>query len=285
MNLQRSEFTAALLISHPQIQNLSLPSEKSRQLQSVLDDIYPLALPTLRLVETTPREIILRKALIDGIDAVLRSDFRKMLPLCTPEDEFHASEEDVDMSRDNEICHIEALNPFRHYTANTVQPLLTIFLQRLNSIFYLFEENELELHFEEVSEPSSSPPNSVLAQLCLALALGAQVSNGGNDDQMIMWYENGRRYLDVENWQSELWVMRALALISMYHIEERRETSRHYLGKSPFSGLDLMLMHLGTALDIGRAHLLDDGTCVGCSDLPEHMKWHRLWSSVRFLQK
>ena len=68
-----------------------------------------------------------------------------------------------------------------------------------------------------------------MCELCLVIALGVQISDHGSMDQVIVWYENGRRYMDNENWEEELWVMRALLLISMYHIGEKVDTSRYDL--------------------------------------------------------
>jgi hypothetical protein len=45
-----------------------------------------------------------------------------------------------------------------------------------------------------------------------------------------VWYENGQRYLDNDRWDMNLNVMRALALISMLHMNERPATTHHYLG-------------------------------------------------------
>ena len=184
-----------------------------------------------RLSETFPREHVIKSSLVDDVEAVLRNGTRRALSIYTSEDEFQMFG-DLDVLRGNETCHVRALNPFNHYTAATIIPVVHTFLERINSVFYFFHEGELENHIEMVSDASSSLPNSAIAELCLALALGIQISNGGNDDQMIMWYENGRRYLDAENWHNEPWVMRAMALISLYHIEERMDTSWHYLGQS-----------------------------------------------------
>ena len=186
-----------------------------------------------RLLETPPSEKTIRDSLVDDVEAVLRNGFRKTFPTYTSEDELHMFG-DLNVLKGHETYHVRALNPFNHYTAATIIPVINTFLQRINSIFFFFDEGELEHHVEIVLEASSSLPNSVIAELCLALALGTQISNGGNDDQMIMWYENGRRYLDAENWHNEVWVIRAMALISLYHIEERMETSWHYLSQSLF---------------------------------------------------
>ena len=132
------------------------------------------------------------------------------------------------MKRSNRMVHVQALNPFDHYTMLAVKPFLVMFLQRINSVWYFFDEEALNELLK--LEAYTSLPNSKMSELCMVLALGAQVSNGGNDDKSIMWYENARRYLDNENWGDELWIMRVTALISLYHIGERPDTSRHYLG-------------------------------------------------------
>ena len=129
------------------------------------------------------------------------------------------------------IPHVQALNPFDHYPASIFQPCLDAFVQRVNSIFFFFNEEDLEQRFRIVSERSAGLPNGEMSELCLILALGAQMRTGGNDDGTIMWYENGRRYLDDQNWCNELWLMRATALISLFHLEQRPDTSRHYLGR------------------------------------------------------
>ena len=128
------------------------------------------------------------------------------------------------------VSHIEALNPFDHYAASAFQPFLDAFIARVNSVFFFFDEKALEQRFQMLSKGAPVVPKSDISELCLVLALGAQMSNGDNDDQTIMWYENGRRYLDNENWRNELWTMRPMALVSLYHLSERPDTSRHYLG-------------------------------------------------------
>ena len=68
-----------------------------------------------------------------------------------------------------------------------------------------------------------------MCELCLALAVGSQWSDDGHDGSFLMWYENGRRCLDDTHWDHEPWVMRAMALISMYHLGGRPDTAQHYL--------------------------------------------------------
>ena len=126
--------------------------------------------------------------------------------------------------------HVRAINPFAHYDRALVLPLLHCFLCRVNSVFYFFGDGELERYMDLELDSIFGLANQTMSELCLVLALGAQASDNESDDRTIMWYENGRRYLDDENWRDDLWVMRTMALVSIYHMAERRDTSRHYLG-------------------------------------------------------
>jgi hypothetical protein len=184
-----------------------------------------------------------------------------------------------------EIHHVSAVNPLRVYAAQEVKQLLKSFSSKVNSIFCLFKRRELEHYYDMVTETTSSFPNRIMCELCLALALGAQTDNLDNADKTIMWYENGRRYLDDDDWMSKLWVMRAMTLISIYHIEERRGTAYHYLSSSSFlfdnqSGLSVV----GVATSIGRANLLDHGMPHGQPD-GETSQWLHVWRTVGFLNK
>jgi hypothetical protein len=70
----------------------------------------------------------------------------------------------------------------------------------------------------------------------------------------IMWYENGRRYLDDCDWNLDPTVMQILALISMFHMAQRPATSSHYLGKNYLAILTLGLKFADAALRIGEAN-------------------------------
>lgn len=136
-------------------------------------------------------------------------------------------------SRADKFHHTQAINPFNIAVATEVKVHLAYFQTRINSIFFLYDTRELESLVQVVSNTFLNTPNQIMCELCLAIALGVQISDYGSMDQVIMWYENGRRYLDDENWGNELWAMRALILISLYHIGERIDTSRYYLSQCP----------------------------------------------------
>lgn len=215
----------------PQAKNRSLSSEESLQLQQKFPDLYLAAQSTLQPSEDSRTGDTLLESLVDSIQRMLTKADRRTLPMSSLEDESHVGE-GSSISSGSRLHHVHALNPFNHFGASAVRPFLSLFLDRVNSVFYFFDEGELERYFTMVSEATSSLSNEKMSELCLVLALGAEMSNGGNDDKAIMWYENGRRYIDDKNWDNELWIMRATALISVYHIGERAGTSRYYLGQS-----------------------------------------------------
>ena len=185
------------------------------------------------------------------------------------------------------LHHAQALNPFDHYSASTIKPFLSLFLGRVNSVFYFFDESTLENNLSVVLESTNASTNEIMSELCLVLALGAQISNGGNDDKTIVWYENGRRYLDSEDWGDELWIMRATSLISLYHVGERPNTARHYLGWLTIRLHSMaILRRIAIAMDIGRSYFLDDHpTTFEVPGNEEGLDWLRVWSSVLFLHK
>jgi len=194
---------------------------------------------------------------------------------------------DFDTSRADNVRHVRVINPFDHVTRSEVRPYLDCFLHRINCIFYFFDAGELIDLFDSVFEANRSLPNQIMSEICLVLALGVQTSDQGSEDKLIMWYENGRRYLDDENWRNKLWVMRAMILVSAYHVGERRDTARHYLGLHvPISNNRKLLTGADIAIDIGRAN----GLRIRQSEFwqpqdNERMKWLQVWRTAEFLEK
>ena len=180
--------------------------------------------------------------------------------------------------------HAYAINPFSFYTVAEGKFLVRCFVERVNSVFGLFRDGELESSLNSIGEITPSGSNQIMAELCLACALGSQLSNSEIVDKTIMWYENGRRYLDDVDWESKPWVMRAMVLISLYHIEERRETSSHYLGQCLFlQGTLVKLNWADIALNIGRNNHLDTARVDGRPQGQEASLWLPVWGSVTFI--
>jgi hypothetical protein len=126
--------------------------------------------------------------------------------------------------------HIQVLNPFRMIPGMTIWPMLESYLQRVNSSYYCVNAKHLVGQFHLAVDTTASLPNHIMYTLCLCISIGCQAHDTGTDEMAIMWYENGRRYLDNDDWGWSLNVMRALALISIFHMSERPTTARHYLG-------------------------------------------------------
>lgn len=162
------------------------------------------------------------------LDMLIETDQRSLLLSYPPVHSQVCVEEEVWGSIN--LPHVFAFSPFHHSSVPVMKHYLDSFLQSVNSTFYFFDADYLQQQLATVLESSSEMMNSKMSELCLVLALGAQMSYSGQNDAAIMWYENGRRYLDDENRINELWIMRVTALISMFHIAERPGTARHYLG-------------------------------------------------------
>jgi hypothetical protein len=124
----------------------------------------------------------------------------------------------------------QEINPFQFQPKARSSEYLQAFL-RLNEVFYFFDDEALIGNFELAYAANAHLPGRIKAELCLALAIGGQWLDSGNDDYCLMWYENGRRYVDDEAWDHDTWVMRAMALICMYHMSARPDTAQHYLRK------------------------------------------------------
>jgi hypothetical protein len=131
--------------------------------------------------------------------------------------------------------HIQVLNPFRMIPETIVWPMLESYLQRVNSSYYYVNADHLVSQFNLAVNEAVALPNYSMYTLCLCISIGCRANSDGTDEMAIMWYENGRRYLDSDDWGWSLNVMRALALISMFHRSERPATARHYLGKATLS--------------------------------------------------
>ena len=200
---------------HGQVDGMQSESDTSRA--SIPTPMPISEKPSLESVEQT--------SLVNGIWALANNPAGGWPPLTRDflQRKVHES------SRADKFHHTQAINPFNIAVAAEVKAHLACFQTRINSIFFLYDTRELNTLVQVVSNTFLNTPNQIMCELCLVITLGVQISDHGSMDQVIMWYENGRRYMDDENWGNELWVMRALVLISLYHIGERIDTSRYYL--------------------------------------------------------
>ncbi|KAH8809301.1 hypothetical protein F5884DRAFT_399879 [Xylogone sp. PMI_703] len=165
--------------------------------------------------------------------------------------------------------HVQAINPFEFQTKATVWPMIESFLQIVNSIYYLVNPNLLLQHLNSAFLADQSISNCTMSMLCICIGIGCQYSDKGTDDLALMWYENGRRYLDDHDWCINLAVMQALALIGMFHIGQRPSTSSHYLD---------------AATRIGESNNLHKITPHG-SQPADHSEWLHIWETIQTMHR
>lgn len=130
---------------------------------------------------------------------------------------------------------MQTLNPFNFQTKEVIKPLLESFLQDVNSVYYLITPDHLWSYLDLALDTTGDTSHPVMAVVCICIALGCQTSPAGAPSMAVLWYENGRRYLDSQDWGVDPTVMQILALISMFHMAQRPTTSSHYLGTVPSS--------------------------------------------------
>ena len=125
----------------------------------------------------------------------------------------------------------ESINPFHFRRREDILALMQIFIDRVNHTFFFFKEAKIISAIGVAYDDGEELSNRVMCELCLALAVANQWCDNGNEDGAITWYENGRRYLDDSLWDHEPWVMRAMALISMYHLGGKPDNAQQYLSE------------------------------------------------------
>ena len=146
----------------------------------------------------------------------------------------------------------ESINPFHFRRQEDVIALMQVFIDRVNHTFFFFKEASLMRNISIAYENRDELSNRVMCEICLALAVAIQWCDDGNEDSSITWYENGRRYLDDSLWDHEPWVMRATALISMYHLGGKPDNAQQYL--SECSAPCLVSCSLSKTLRYGSPH-------------------------------
>jgi hypothetical protein len=126
-----------------------------------------------------------------------------------------------------------------------------------------------------------SVANLTMSVVCICIAIGYQTGPTEAPDLAIMWYENGRRYLDDCDWSLDPTVMQILALISMFHMSQRLATSSHYLGTNCLGLLELRLIFADAAIRIGEANDLHRTMEeVNQSGGSPNLEWLDVWNTV-----
>jgi hypothetical protein len=100
----------------------------------------------------------------------------------------------------------------------------------VNATYSFVDTERLVQQFLQVVDTNNTLLIHIIYTLCFCISIGCQAQGVAADELAVVWYENGRRYLDNNGWDMNLNVMRALALIGMFHINERPATAHRYLG-------------------------------------------------------
>ena len=150
--------------------------------------------------------------------------------------------------------HDRAINPFHFQPQEETRVLLYAFTERVNHTFFFFEDSVLLENLDHAYDGETEHSRQTMCELCLALAIGSQWAEEGNDNTAMMWYENGRRYMDDTPWDHEPWVMRAMTMISIYHLGTRPDNSQHYLSMYDFSIRNSQLTWPDVAIRIAQAN-------------------------------
>lgn len=129
-----------------------------------------------------------------------------------------------------QMPYLQELNLFAYYSQAELELYIYSFLSCLNCLLYWFTEETVLNNFHQACTSVVQLPKQIMLEICMVLSIGCQLSDNGCDDTSTMRYENKRRFLDDLNWKTDLWIMRARYLISICHVGELIDTSRHYLG-------------------------------------------------------
>jgi len=148
-------------------------------------------------------------------------------------------------------------------------PLLQSFILRTNSLYHFIDADQLVTQYSLAFDDSARLPKHIVYTLCLCISIGCQVHDGETDQMALVWYEHGRRYLDNEDWGWSLYVMRALALISMFHRTERPSTASHYLDAA---------LRIGEANNLPLA--MENGPTM---DTMADNEWVLVWSTIQMM--
>lgn len=131
------------------------------------------------------------------------------------------ADSDADQARESSAQEflLWAVNPIEHYAQGELERYIKCFLDWQNSLLYLFAEDEVMANlYAAYGSSLVALPKPSLLDTYFALSIGCQLCDDGCEDTSILWDENGKRLLDNENWNNDLWAMRAMCLISIYHI-------------------------------------------------------------------
>ncbi|KAF8855949.1 hypothetical protein BDZ45DRAFT_745954 [Acephala macrosclerotiorum] len=147
--------------------------------------------------------------------------------------------------------------------------LLEAFLQNLNHILHLFDEFRLRENFQNALV-NPKVEEELSSELFLVFALGATYVDILDPSLHLDLYIRGRVLLSaLKSWSDDMWMMRILLLIALYHLKMFPSSTPHFLD---------------IAIQLGQQIGLDSST-FPLQDFPEPRRshWLRVWKSIDFL--
>ena len=127
---------------------------------------------------------------------------------------------------------MEGIEPCKHFAViPEYDSYLEAFLSNLNNILYIFDESSLRQKFLKAMTSSEKLDMESSIEFSLALALGASYIDTHEPTVDLAIYLRGRVLLStLVQWSGDLWMMRVLVLITVYHINVFPSSAYCFLG-------------------------------------------------------
>ena len=122
-------------------------------------------------------------------------------------------------------------NPFHVFPNSTLYTYLKDFITHVNHLYYFFREDDLENAFLDQSIHSTRS-SDFTTELCLLLAIGAKIQRVPDQEVSTVCYAYGINGLQQVEPRKSIWIIRALAMLSFYHMDEEMGSSCRYLSLS-----------------------------------------------------
>lgn len=173
----------------------------------------------------------------------------------------------------------EVLPEYRRY--------LEAFLQKLNHILHLFDELRLCQNFQNALTDTTID-EELRSELFMVFALGATYADTPDQSSHLDLYIHGRVLLSgLKSWTDDMWMMRILLLIALYHLSMSPSSESHFLGELPYLMITRDTNRYATdlAIQLGQQNGLDTSTFpLPNVQEPRRSHWLRVWKSIDFLQ-
>lgn len=115
-----------------------------------------------------------------------------------------------------------------YFPVSVLRAHLTSFLTLVNHLLYFYTEDDIENKFPAASTIVVESVNYD-TELCIVLAIGAKLQRPQDLEVSTLCCTYGTIGLQHFEYTKSVWLLRALALLSVYHMDEDMELSSQYL--------------------------------------------------------